>query len=402
MWGNFLKRKQREDDELAIIEALQKYKRGSSNCRRIHTSILTGDKYVKEVLEGHELRCKRDFRMEKYVFHNLVNCFRDRKLLRDSQLITVEEQVGIFLYALSANASNRTLQGRLQHSGQTISVRFNQVLEKIMAISGRLIQLPPINVPQKVSSNPKFMPYFQDCIGAIDGTHVPITMSPGKQDPYRNRKGTLSQNVMVACNFDNQFVHVSAGWEGSASDARVLQDALQNKFYVPEGKFYLVDAGYANTPNFIAPYRNVRYHLNEQARSNQRPQNAKELFNLRHAQLRNHVERIIGVLKKRFPILKCASYYPIDSQSYIVIACCALHNFIRNHEGGEQWLDQVGSNIDPKNIVDIPSGDGQYRSDVQSLNERRALGNTKRDQIAEAMWKDYCDYLQRRTRRNNA
>ena len=56
---------------------------------------------------------------------------------------------------------------------------------------------------------------------------------------------------MVACNFDNRFVHVSA-------DARVLQDALQNNFYVPEGKFYLVYAGYANTPNFIAPYRNVR------------------------------------------------------------------------------------------------------------------------------------------------
>ena len=68
---------------------------------------------------------------------------------------------------------------------------------------------------------------MKDCIGAIDGTHVPISISPRLQDPYRNRKGTLSQNVMVACNFDNQFVHVSAGWEGSASDARVLQDALE-------------------------------------------------------------------------------------------------------------------------------------------------------------------------------
>jgi hypothetical protein len=46
---------------------------------------------------------------------------------------------------------------------------------------------------------------------------------------------------------------------------RVLQDALEHNFYVPEGKFYLVGAGYANTPNFIAPYRNVRYHLQEQA-----------------------------------------------------------------------------------------------------------------------------------------
>ena len=102
---------------------------------------------------------------------------------------------------------------------------------------------------------------MKDCIGAIDGTHVPISISPRLQDPSKIHKGTLSQNVMVACDFDNHFVHVSSGWEGSASDARVLQDALENNFYVPEGKFYLVDAGYANTPNFIAPYRNVRYKL---------------------------------------------------------------------------------------------------------------------------------------------
>jgi hypothetical protein len=47
----------------------------------------------------------------------------------------------------------------------------------------------------------------------------------------------------------------------------------------------------------------------------------KELFNLRHAQLRNHVEHIIGVIQNCFPILKCASQHPIESQAEIVIAC---------------------------------------------------------------------------------
>jgi hypothetical protein len=35
-------------------------------------------------------------------------------------------------------------------------------------------------------------------------------------------------------------VHVSVECEGSASNARVLQDALVHGFYVPFGKFYLV------------------------------------------------------------------------------------------------------------------------------------------------------------------
>jgi len=199
---------------------------------------------------------------------------------------------------------------------------------------------------------------------------------------------------MVACDFNCQFVHVSAGWEGSAADARVLQDALTHDFYVPSGKFYLVDAGYANTPNFIAPYRNVRYHLQEQGRSNQRPSNAKELFNLRHAQLRNHVERIIGVLKMRFPILKCASHYPIDTQRDIVLAACVLHNFIKQNDGADQWLSEDIMAVSPSEIVDIPDGDQNYREDV-TLNEQRRAGNLRRNQIAQDMWDDYIAHVQR-------
>lgn len=48
---------------------------------------------------------------------------------------------------------------------------------------------------------------------------------------------------------------VSSGWEGSTSDAGVLKSAIQTGFHVPRGKFYLVDGGYANTPNFLAPYQ---------------------------------------------------------------------------------------------------------------------------------------------------
>jgi hypothetical protein len=50
---------------------------------------------------------------------------------------------------------------------------------------------------------------------------------------------------------------------GLATDARVLQSALNRGFKVPEGKFYLVDGGYTNTTSFLAPYRGVRYHLKE-------------------------------------------------------------------------------------------------------------------------------------------
>lgn len=100
-----------------------------------------------------------------------------------------------------------------------------------------------------------FILFLQNCLGAIDGTHVPITINPEMAAPYRNRKSTLSQNVMLACDFDLNFTFISCGWEGSATDARVLRSAQLNGFRIPMGKFYLVDGGYANTPSFLAPYR---------------------------------------------------------------------------------------------------------------------------------------------------
>jgi hypothetical protein len=63
---------------------------------------------------------------------------------------------------------------------------------------------------------------MQNCIGAIDGSHIPITISEDKVAPYRNRKGSLSHNVMVACDFNLNFTFILCGWEGSASDVESL------------------------------------------------------------------------------------------------------------------------------------------------------------------------------------
>ena len=220
---------------------------------------------------------------------------------------------------------------------------------------------------------------MQNCLGAIDGTHVPITMSPESAAPFRNRKGTLSHNVMIACDFDLMVTYISCGWEGSATDARVLRSVMNKGFKVPNGKFYLVDGGYANTPSFLAPYRGVRYHLKEFGHGRHRPQNHKELFNHRHAVLCNHVERLLGVLKKRFSILHCGTFHSIRNQVKIPAAASVLHNIIKMHNGDETWLDNQPNNIDPNDYIDLPRGDDHNQ-------ESNAQGNNLRDEIAMQMW----------------
>ena len=46
------------------------------------------------------------------------------------------------------------------------------------------------------------------------------------QQAYRNSKGRTSQNVLCACDFDMRFTFVAAGWEATAHDNKVLENAL--------------------------------------------------------------------------------------------------------------------------------------------------------------------------------
>ena len=54
----------------------------------------------------------------------------------------------------------------------------------------------PQDIPTEISSNPKFSPFFDDCIGAIDGSHIPAVVEESEQNAFRNRKGFSSQNVL--------------------------------------------------------------------------------------------------------------------------------------------------------------------------------------------------------------
>jgi hypothetical protein len=99
----------------------------------------------------------------------------------------------------------------------------------------------------------------------LDGTHIEVKVPTEQGDPYRNHYGYQSQNVLAACKFNLQFCYVCPGWEGSAHDSRVLAYAVSHDFHIPEGKYYLADAGYGLKRGLLTPYRGVRYHLREQA-----------------------------------------------------------------------------------------------------------------------------------------
>ncbi|KAL0361282.1 UNVERIFIED_CONTAM: hypothetical protein Sradi_3812700 [Sesamum radiatum] len=60
----------------------------------------------------------------------------------------------------------------------------------------------------------RLLPHGQtsrDCVGAVDGTLVPVWVPRRDQIRYRSRKGGLAQNVLAICDFDMNFTYVYAG-----------------------------------------------------------------------------------------------------------------------------------------------------------------------------------------------
>jgi secreted Zn-dependent insulinase-like peptidase len=88
------------------------------------TSKLTGAEYIEELRNGHQRRAYEVFRMPINIFEDLCTWLRENTTLGyavGESSVTVEEEVGIFLYILGRGASNRDAQERFQHSGETIS-----------------------------------------------------------------------------------------------------------------------------------------------------------------------------------------------------------------------------------------------------------------------------------------
>lgn len=86
----------------------------------------------------------------------------------------------------------------------------------------------------------------------------------------RDRKGGLTQNCLAVCGFDFRFLYIISGFEGSAADATMYMHAQLMDFVIPQGKYYLADAGFALCDTLLVPYRGVRYHLAEWGRAEAR------------------------------------------------------------------------------------------------------------------------------------
>ncbi|KAB2617435.1 hypothetical protein D8674_013304 [Pyrus ussuriensis x Pyrus communis] len=206
----------------------------------------------------------------------------------------IEQMLATILLIVGHNSRYCLLRDTFGQSHWTTSRNFNKVLKALNTIALEMIAKHGL-----------------DCIRAIDGTHIPASMS--------------GYNV-TACNFDLEFMYVLSGWEGSAHDSRVLNDALtrRNGLKVPQ----------------------------EYSGSGHEPRNEKELFNLIH----------------------------------VVLACAVVHNFLHKECRSNEFPiepDDESSSSPPLSV-----SEGDLDQDFQTQEQQRNIANEWRYNITLDMWRD--------------
>ena len=278
---------------------------------------------------------------------------------------------------------------------------FHDVLDACTVLAGHKLRLPVPATPHEIEENPKLFPYFRKVLGALDGSHFDVRPPSDGAKPFRNRKGAYTTNVLVVCDLSGRLLFVLPGWEGSANDMKVFNNALVQKpsgFGIPQGWYYLADAGYSCSSRLLVPYRGVRYHLQESARAGLRPATPEELYNLRHSQTRIIVEKAIGRLKGTFRIHRCAPSLSVETQVEVIVATAAIMNWLLEYDDVvDRWDDEV-----TRKTVTLEEVMAQEKArSVPFTDAERNGGATGymaqyRQGIARRMWRDYCEELRRR------
>ena len=261
--------------------------------------------------------------------------------------IPVEKRVAITLWRLGTNVEYRTISHLFGVGVSTACVIVHDVCKSIVDVLLRkYIKIPTGNQAMEIVRGFESTWNFPQCLGAVDGSHIPIIAPCDSPTDYYNRKGFHSIVLQGLVDHQYRFLNVYIGWPGSDHDARILSNSEvyfkgeagtlaphHTRIFsgVPVPVVILGDPGYPLLPWLLKPYSGVGLSAKQQ-KSNRRLSRARVV-----------VECAFGRLKGCWRSLLKRNDMNIEKMNNVVTACCILHNICEIHqdEFNEEWLEEV-------------------------------------------------------------
>lgn len=150
-----------EDDEMMLFVLPMLYLASAGTETSSYTSKLSDAEWICKVLEDYRGEGYAKFRMEPQILEKISNSLRSKNLLRNTRDVSVEEQIGMFLYMLSRNASFHKLRDRFEYSTETIHRHIKACFDAITSLTGEFVKPPSTETHWKISSDAQYGPYFE-------------------------------------------------------------------------------------------------------------------------------------------------------------------------------------------------------------------------------------------------
>ena len=192
------------------------------------------------------------------------------------------------------------------------------------------------------------------CVGTIDGCHVPIAAPLNNHSDYYNRKGFYSMILQGVVDANYRFLDICVGWAGSVHDARVF---VHSPLYtqITEGRLLpnkTVTINKTEVPLFLignSAYPLQTWLMKPFPHNSNLTQEQKN-YNYRMCRARIVVENAYGRLKARWRRLLKRKDMHTNHIPHIIAAACIIHNMCEVHgeRFNDAWLQDVtqsGSNF---------------------------------------------------------
>ncbi|XP_042913196.2 uncharacterized protein [Parasteatoda tepidariorum] len=234
---------------------------------------------------------------------------------------------------------------------------------------------------KKIAADFRTLWNFPLCIGALDGKHINIAPPPNSGSSYWNYKQFFSVVLLALVDANLMFIYVDVGTNGRISDGGVWNKSTLKKL-LDSGKLEIPKAELLPELNVFVPHVIVADDAFPLEINIMKPYPGKYLsverrvFNYRLSRARRVVENAFGILATRFRVFQTKiQAHPIKVVK-IVLAACALHNFLRYRCKNLYTPSTSLDREDLKNLQYYPSSGRSNKTLFKNFRRNQSNGNS--------------------------
>jgi hypothetical protein len=248
---------------------------------------------------------KRKYRVTRATLDKITAAIETNEVFaegtRGRKQIPVKHQLMVLLHFLGKEGESNESQRQTFKNSYGVNKEYrDRVVEALVALRRQYIRWPDKEERKEIASRIEKLFHFPNCIGFMDGTLLPLGLTPSSDDAadYHGRKFPYSLTVLVINDDKRRIRAYLSGFPGSTHDNRLWRNKKQNQLstqYFSTSEYLLCDTAFEASDVCIPAYKtDAGFYVDQD----------KVRFNDALSPPRVITEHTMGLWKGRLPWLR--------------------------------------------------------------------------------------------------